>query len=162
MSLYPVERYPMPAQKGLETHPKVRILYFCIPLAHPVGKPSLIDGIDNIRRVTIYMHLRIMPLYGLKPLYHCKKLHAVICRKAEPLRHLHFPSGATQHHSIASRSGISARGAICIKEYRRSLLIVFSHAPYSMILPPLGLISVSGIFMVMRPSTKAALSARLL
>ena len=49
MALEPVELDPVHGTDPEETHPEVRILDFCEPLALPLPEPTLVDGIHDIR-----------------------------------------------------------------------------------------------------------------
>ena len=102
------------------------------------------------------MNLGVVPSYGFKSLDDCQKFHPVVGSHAETLRHLHLMASAFQNYSIPSGSGITARSSIRVKIDRWPALSFILRHDYSMILPPLGFISVSGIFMVILFSTRSS------
>ena len=107
-----------------ESHPQVRILHLCIAFPLPVLQPSLVDGIDNIGRITVDMYLRILPFYGFKTFYDGKKFHPVVGRQTESPGHFPDDTGTFENHPVSSGTGIAARGTVRIQKDRRPLLIV--------------------------------------
>ena len=63
--------------------PEIRILDSCKSFSLPAFKPILVDGIDNIRGITIDVNLSIIPLNGLQSDNDGKKFHAVIRSQAK-------------------------------------------------------------------------------
>ena len=108
MPLDPMKSHPMLLHQRQKTHPQVRVLDLGKTLALPVLQPAFVDGIHDVGRVTVNMHLGIIPSDGLQASDHGQEFHSVICRKAESFRHFHLPSRTLQNHPIASRAWVSA------------------------------------------------------
>lgn len=123
MALYPMESHSVTSQKRQQTHPQIRILDLCEALPLPAFKPSFVDGIDHVGRVTPDMHLGIHPSDRLQSFYHRQKFHSVICGETESFRQLHLTPRTFEDDSIAPRAGVPAGSAVCIKVYRRSGLL---------------------------------------
>ena len=68
------------------------------------------------------MDLGILPLDCLETFDYSQKLHAVVGRETESLRHLLLIAAAPEHHPVSSRARVAARSAVCVKVDRRFLL----------------------------------------
>ena len=79
MPLDPMERNPVSCHQRSKSHPQIRVLDLGKTLSLPVLKPAFVDGIDDIGRIAVHMHLGILPLDGFQPLDYSQKFHPVVC-----------------------------------------------------------------------------------
>ena len=155
--LDPMESHTHRLHQGIQTHPQIGIFHLCKTGPSPFEYPIFIVGFDDIRRIAHNVHHGRPPAYALKPLNDSHKLHSVIGRKGIASAEFLSVISATQHCSPATRTRVAAGSTVSIEinGWACSHLTI-KQADYSIILPPRGLISVSGNFTFNFPSSRSS------
>lgn len=155
VSLYPMETDPVRPVQREEAHPQVGILGLGETVPLPFEDPAFIDRIHDIGGIAVDMHLSVLPFDGLKPLDDGKELHSVVGCQGKATRELQLTVQATKHNPVSSGTWIPACRTVSEQENGRSFSLHGGHC-HSIIRPPFGLISVSGILTVILPAWRAS------